>query len=135
MEKASLRLNKENNINEFVNPDDAKLLMRNLHHAIDAIEKLSDELSNIKIDANTNISITLLKPKFSKYVLMGSDCSLEKENSEILHTLSQIDMCYKVLLCKTSYTIGDVIYMINTLSNAKVFFEHKLEDVCELLQP
>ena len=114
--------------------EDAEKMARNLRRAITQIEKFLTELSNIKLSGNSNLELTLLKPKFSKYALIG-DCTLEKNDSDILHMMSQIDMCYKLLLMKSSYTFGDVIYVNETMSKAKELFERKLEEVDELLRP
>lgn len=124
-----------NTKNVALSIEDAEKMARNLRRAITQIEKFLTELSNIRLSENSNLELTLLKPKFSKYALIGDDCTLEKDDSNILHMISQIDMCYKLLLMKSSYTFGDVVYVSETMSKAKELFERKLEEVDELLSP
>ena len=115
--------------------DVVQKIIKSCKHAINCLNDLHDELAQIDLSDNISTQINVLKPKFNKYVIMGCDCSFEKSDEDLIHVLSQIEMCYKVLLGKERYNVGDLFYMENTLTRAREFFEYKLDELNSLYQP
>ncbi len=119
----------------LVDSEVAQKMIKNYNYAIRRLDALHSELSSLEVSNNLPTEINLLKPMFNKYVIMGCDCSFGKNDEDLIHVLSQIEMCYKVLLGKEHYNVGDILYMYNTITNAKEFFESKLEELESLYLP
>lgn len=110
----------------------AEVMFRAFRHALNNIATMKHDMANIRLDSNADMEFNSLKYRLNKYQVFGSDCTWRSVDSELQNVIDRIDMCNKLLLNKATYTIGDVIYLSNTLDDIKAIIQQKMEELEEL---
>lgn len=129
MEKTNENVKKQRYI---ISTNLAEVMFRAFRHALNNIATMKHDMANIRLDSNADMEFNSFKYRLNKYQVFGSDCAWRSTDAELQHVIDSIDMCNKLLLNKATYTIGDVIYLSNTLDDIKVIIQQKMEELEEL---
>lgn len=132
VKKGNLVSEKTNGRIAFISAEYAEVMFRAFRHALNAIGGLKDDLSRIQLDKDSCMEFHALKYRLNKYTIFGSDCTWKNQDSELVHVIDMIDMCYKLLLMKSFYTLGDVVYMHRVLTDMEETITKKMKELEEM---
>ena len=116
----------------FVSTEEAEIMFRAFRHALNNIKVLRSDMASIRLDTNSGMEFNALKYRLNKYSLFGSDCSWRSHDADLQHIIDSIDMCCKLLLMKSIYTLGDVTYVYKTLSDVEETINIKMAELEEM---
>lgn len=133
MEKTTESINKPRYIGGYISTDLVEVMLRAFRHALNNIKVMKADLASIRLDSNVaDMEFNSFKYRLNKYQIFGSDCAWRSTDPRLQHIIDSIDMCNRLLLNKATYTIGDVIYLSNTLDEIKAIIEQKTDELNEL---
>lgn len=129
MEKTSENTNKPRFIGGYVSTDLVEVMLRAFRHALNNVEVMKQDLSDIKLNEQAYFGFNSLKYRLNKYQIFGSDCSWRSMDPELQHVTDMIDFCNKLLLQKSDYTLGDVAYVYMTIDEIERTIKRKKEEL------
>ncbi|MBQ9279471.1 MAG: hypothetical protein IJ215_00230 [Clostridia bacterium] len=117
----------------LVHPDKISEVIEDLRQAVVRVDRTLEEFRCIRLDGMLAQNIANYRSKLNKYALLGSDCSWREYDEELASAISNIDMCYGILMNTQNFYIGNLVYVCQMLEMVRDTFENKIEEYREYL--
>ena len=118
------------------NPQMCERVVRELRAACTEIQRHLSEMEQCRITYDFATLIIQKRSVMNRFSLVKSDCYWANMDTDLSATLTMIDDCHKALIGKFAedLRLSDLLYMIDVFKKAQADFEHKIEQVEEVLK-
>ncbi len=118
------------------NPQMCERVVRELRAACSEIQRHLSEMERCRLTYDFATLIIQKRSVMNRFSLVKSDCYWANMDTDLSATLTMIDECHNALIGKFAedFRLSDLLYMIDVFKKAQAEFEHKIEQVEEVLK-